>query len=324
MANNMHHILYGAENLPLKIGSILVPCYILENGIQVFTKGGIHKALGYDGKSEDWLLDLLSSVNKFYPVSGAIFDAMENPMLFEAKSRDGSTKKTKGIPANLFLEVCQTIADAKNNGYLNVNQLKFAKSAEAILKNIGKKNLTNLIREATGFEFLKERAKNQLQDFLLKNSNDEAFQWVRTFPDSFFETLLGIHNIHWQDLKDQPQEFASIVHEIVFSRLSDDLLQQLRTTQPKRAYKSKTGSIQDMQHPDLKIYTDGILSLLKAAANNWTIFTQLLNRSYPKNGELIKPSAFVKTTEETPESLSELDKTILKGVILNKIYKKSK
>lgn len=321
---NVYHPLYGSENLPLKIGTTALSCYILDNGQQVFTKSSVYKALGYDAKSEDWLFDLLGSINKFHPVSGAVFDVLEKPVLFEIQSRNGNTKRIKGIPASLFLEVCHTIANAKSSGYLNLNQLKFGKAAEAILKGIGKQNLDDLIGEATGFFFMKEHTKNQLQDFLLKNSGDDVFHWVRTFPDALFEALRNIHSLQWSDLKNQPQPCANILHEIIFSRLSDDMLQELRTRKPKRTYKSKTGRIQDIQHPELKVYTTVILSLLNAAANNWTIFIQLLNRIYPKNKELVSASIFTGPDQKVTETLTELDKIIRKGVMINKVYKKTR
>ena len=316
MPQDIYKVAYGSEQLPLKIGTIEIPCFILENRQPVLTKTGVQKALGYDGKSEDWLLDLLSSINKFYPVPGMLFDAFETPFLFEINRPDGGQVIVKGIFPDFLETTCKTIQNAKNDGYLSVGQLKHAKAAETILKFLYENDLTQAIETATGFVFLKERGKNYLQEFLLHGTGDAVYQWTKTIRDHFFDRILTLNQLAWIDLRNNPLTISRLLHETLYSRISGDLVNLLRNQKPKRSYKIK-GNTQDLEHPELKAYLSEVLSLLKAAGDNWPIFIQLLNRIHPKNA-VPEPKALVVYTNEPELALN----THLKnGVRINRLHK---
>lgn len=312
-------ILYGAENLPLKIGVIELSCFILTDQRIAFSKNGLQRALGYDGKSEDWLLDLLSSINKFYPIPGALFEAYENPILFEIARPDGSIVTAWGISPQDLLLTCHTIQNARNDGYLNVGQLKHAKAATAIIDYFDANELSEAVAQATGLNFVKESGKTYLQEYLLSSIDDAAYRWVESLRDAFFEKIFELHDMSWKDLRNQPRNVALILQEVVFSRLTDHVTDALRNSKPKRAYKRKGYNAQNNEHPELSVYITEVLSLLKAAADNWTIFIQLLNRIYPKNQPVelnlpdLKPVAQVSGL---------LNVNLKKAVELNKIYHK--
>lgn len=52
----MLSIQFGSRSKPLKITNIHLYCYILENKQKVITGDSVQKFLGYEGKSENWLL----------------------------------------------------------------------------------------------------------------------------------------------------------------------------------------------------------------------------------------------------------------------------
>ena len=39
---------YGSDKTPLRLGNLEIPCYVLDNGMRVFSGRGIQKAIGYD------------------------------------------------------------------------------------------------------------------------------------------------------------------------------------------------------------------------------------------------------------------------------------
>lgn len=316
-----YQIAYGSKSLPLRIGPIELPCYILTNGNAVFTKKGLQKALGYDGKSEDWLYDFLGNINKFYPIPGVLFEAYEQPIPIELKHADGTSAIVAAIIPETLEMTCLTIVNAKNDGYLSVGQLKHAKAAEMIINYALENNLHRDIELATGLVFLKESGKKYLQQILTDHNPEPAYQWIKTLPDAFFEKIFDLRQMDWNDLRNNPYEVSEIVHEVIFSHVPENLLEVLRNETPKRGYKSKKKP-NDNEHPELKTYTAEILSLLKAAADNWTIFLQLLNRIHPKNSlpELQLPVI----PEKNTDSLSMLDMHLQKGVSVNRTYKKTK
>lgn len=46
---------YGSDKTPLRLGNLEIPCYVLDNGMRVFSGRGIQKAIGYDSKSGQWM-----------------------------------------------------------------------------------------------------------------------------------------------------------------------------------------------------------------------------------------------------------------------------
>ena len=322
MAQNLNKVIFGSPQLPLKLGSAELCCYILENKEQVITKSSFQKALGYDGKSEEWLLDFLSSLNKFYPISGDLLAAYENPILFERNTDTQPPLINKGISSEIILDTCKALTSAKKDGYLNLSQLKFAKSAEHLERFLLQHPLNALIDDATGFTFFKENAMLHLQQILRNRYSDKAFDWTRTIPEDFLEKLFEIHHFSWTDLRANPESIANILLEIVFFRIPQELLDLLQNTAPKRTYKRKNGALH-ATHVDLKAYLVEIMALLNASNNNWNIFLQLLNRTYPKRNSLATHSVtFQNKSSKAMQPLNSLDQNLLKSVLINSIYKK--
>jgi P63C domain len=314
MSLDIETVAFGSEQLPLKIGTISLSCYLLDNNQRVFTKTGIQKALGYDGKSEDWLLDLLTTIDKFSPIAEENIQKYQNPILI-AIHRDGIETIVENYDCFLVLTLCNIIIDAKNDGFLNVNQLRFAKNAETILETLSSDNIVSCIDEATGFVFFKEQSKDFLRNFLFEKGNDAAFLWIKTFPDAFFEILFYLNQLDWKDLKENPLIIGKIIHEVVFSRQSDEIIQELRANKPKRSYKRKQNYQQDNEHPALKEFISNCQSLMKASGYQWNIFIQFLNKSYPKNSNYSTKFPLLKEEiRPIEEPVSFFNTILLKGV----------
>ena len=188
----------------------------------------------------------------------------------------------EGVDPRLFVEVCKVITQAAQEGYLNVNQLKYSKAATHILSYFSDKDIDAMICEVTGYNFYKRNAKEHLQQFLTVHLNDESLQWIKTFPDSFFEMLLAMHQSEWTSLREAPQVFGTILFDVVFERISEELLTKLRTQKPKRDYRTLKKDRQDNQHPDLKRHLAVISALIESAKGNRNMFVLLLNKTHPK------------------------------------------
>jgi P63C domain-containing protein len=304
-------VCYGLESHPLRIGHIAMPCFILNNKQAVLLRSGVQKALGYDGRSEKWLMDIVTHIHKFVPVVSLVA-AAENPIVFEIVSPDGIIHTSEGISPETFLDLCEVLVTAKKEGYLSVSQLKFSKTAAVLLDTLSETNFNELIEESTGLKFFRERSIEHLQTFLWELFNDDAVLWTRTFPHDFFLALFEIHGSEWTDMDNHPQHMGKIVHEVVFSRIPDDLMETLRLKKPLRSYKRQRNRRQDLEHPELKIYISNILSLFQAAGRNWNIFLQLLNRSYPKNTNFVSTFPLVPDPALKKEDMSSFNKNLIK------------
>lgn len=284
MDNKIATVAYGAFQMPLKIGSFEVGCYITSDMQRVLSIASIQVAFGYEGKSEFWLLAFLNSIHKFSRVSSDLLDAYTYPLKLEVKNSKGSHQTIGVIDCNLFVATCKIILDAKNEGLLNLNNLKASKTAQLFLQKVKEQPLQDLIDIATGYYVFKEHVKVVLVQFLQEKLNDDIYQWIKTFPDSFYNTLFKIHDIEWKSIKTNPQVIGKLLHDIIFSRLSEDLLEALRTIPPKRIYSRKGGKPEHLEHPELKVYLSSIMALLNTSGDNWFIFLQLLNRTHPVTG----------------------------------------
>jgi hypothetical protein len=270
---------FGSESQKLKIGPFTFSCYLLENGRRLFLKSGIQKAFGYEGKSENWLFEFLMHINRLTPVEPVILEALGKDIAFHVKSGDTFVKRL-GMSPNLLVEACRTIVAANDEGFLYMSEIRFAKAAENILKSIGDADIEKLIDYATGYELYKQNHKDALSRFLAADGNSYA-NWIKSFPDAFFQTIFAFKGWSWKDLNENADKTGEYVNNIIFSRIDHDLFDELGATKPKMQYRKKNTPEQYLEHSDLKAYMQTVIAFLRAADRNETIFEQLLNKSFP-------------------------------------------
>ena len=280
MRSNSIKVAYGSTNLPLNIGGTKIACFILDDMKHVFPINGVQNLFGYEGRSEIWLLKILQNIAKLTIIPKELLTAFEDPFGIEISAYDGNLTHTKGIDSIVFIKTCETFIDAKNNGLLGANVIKISKIAEQILNNADYQSINEMIATATGYNTFKDVVKLQLQKYMQTQLKDNAALWLKTIPDHFYNVLFAIHNEDWSKTKAQPHIIGKLLYDIIFSRISAPLLQDLNTNKPKRNYKRKNNLIQNNEHPELKKHIEDILSLLKTSGNNWFIFMQLLNRTF--------------------------------------------
>ena len=199
----------------LKLGTIELDTYVLDDYIHVIEKNKLEKALGKEGKSEQWLLDFFVSIKNYVVLSDEFVETLTYPIAFTCKRRR-KTEKLFRLQRTFFIEIITTIAKAKNAGYLSLNQLKTGKVADKIIAFLENRFIKNLIDEATGFSFYKENAKEKFKDFFLKHKSDPAFEWIKTFSDAFYEDLFTYLEMSWVDLKNNPVKMADFIYSTIF------------------------------------------------------------------------------------------------------------
>lgn len=280
MTSNSIKVAYGSPHSSLNIAGLKISCFILDDMTYVFPLNGVQKLFGHEGKSEIWLLNILQNISKLIKIPKEVLMAYENPIGVDISFYNGNIEHAKVIDSIVVIKTCQTFLEAKNNGMLGVNLIKIAKIAEQILKHADHQSMNEMIDNATGYNNFKAHVKLLVQKYM-QTQIKESSMWVTTFPDHFYNTLFEIHNENWNSVKSQPQIIGKLLYDIIFSRISMPLLQALNTNKPKRTYTRKNNQAQNSEHPELKQYLQILLSLLKTSGNNWFIFRQLLNRTFP-------------------------------------------
>ena len=301
-----HLILFESETTPLKLAGKSFDVFVLENNLRVISIKSIQKALGYDGKNENWIFEFLKGINNYLPISTEILDAYQNPLKIY------NSQKQRAIVSNIFVETLHLIVKAKEEGFLNINQIKFSKEAQKILEDENLSTIKKSINDSTGFTLFNENIIEKIT--LNLQNNDLAFVWIKTFPNEFFELLMEMKNINWRNLHDHQLILGEIVYEIIFSRIDNPLLEELRKLKPKRTYKRKNSKYQDLEHPKLKQHLAVLISLIKVSGNNWNIFTQLLNKSFPEQkNQLAKKIKISESKKNKP--LSPFDEKLVKSLL---------
>ena len=281
--------LFGSESQKLKLGSLAFSCYLLDNGQRVLLKNSIPKVFGYDGKSENWLFEFLMHINRLTPVEPVILEALGRDIVFQVKSGESLSKKL-GISPNLFLEACRTVVQANNGGFLYMSELRFAKAAENVIKEVADADIEQLIDNATGYELYKQNHKDALARYM--SGNDQSYGiWVKSFPDSFFRTVFLHKGWGWKNLNSDAVAFAAFLNNVVFSRIPHDLMVELQDSKPKMQYRKKNTPERYIEHPDLRAYLQAISSLMTASDNSDMIFEQMLSRAYPQIRNILDTSA---------------------------------
>lgn len=293
----------------LKIGSKSLDVFVLENNLRVISIKSIQKALGYEGKNENWMFEFLKEISIYLPIPLEILMAYQTPIKIYNSQKDNSN--FNAVAANVLKDTFQLIVKAKNEGFLNANQIKFSKEAKLLLEDKNIDILKKVIDHTLGFNLFKENIINKM--ILTLQENDLAYIWVKTFPDDFFELLMEMKNLNWKIVSQNPENFEIILNETVFSRLDPALLEELRVLKPKRTYQRKNSAKQDVEHPKLKQHLGILFSLAKVSGYNYTIFMQLLNKSFPEQKK--RASQKIKQNENNPSrALSNFDKNLLKAM----------
>ena len=307
----MLKILFGSQEKTLKIGNTLLHCYILDNKQQVITGDSFQKVLGYEGKSEIWLLEFLTSISRFTPIQNELLLKIKTP-LSAITIINGNEKEISGlIDATYIVQSCLTIVKAKEDGYLNLNQLKYAKSASIVLEKLQNTTIESLINEATGFNWHREKAIEKVIQVLLEKQNDDAYFWIQTIPKHFIDKILDLNSLNWKTVFEKPTYLAKISDEIIYSRISNEILDNLRTLKPKRTYTRSNNKKQDNEHPELQKHIIALESLLIASDNDWSIFIQLLNKTFPKQKN--RPLTEIEIQENVMDkSFSDFNEKLIK------------
>lgn len=310
-----YKILFGTESSKLKLDGLELQCYILEGGQHVIIIDSIQKAMGYKGKSKNWLFEFLMHINRLTLIDPALLEALARKIALEAASTVAGDIKY-GIEANRFLEACQAIMKAKDEGFLYLSELTFAKAAEKILKSTEEKGIGKLIDFATGFELYKNNHKEALLRFYLKNSGQKSAVWLRSFPDDFFEMIFKFRGWNWRDLNINAQMVAGFLNDMVFSRIAPRLLEELEESKPKMKYRKKNTQEEYLEHPGLSTHLLGISALMTSSGKSLPIFEQLLTRTFPRQNELKFPGNETHDIDlkKQDEKLSEFNETLKKAL----------
>ncbi|VFB14363.1 regulatory protein [Bacteroides heparinolyticus] len=283
------HTLVSKYEGELHIGDKVLPCAVLDNNTRILTATSVFEAFDRPrkGKSnESYRVDQMPSfinANNLQPFVDE--QLIEWTRLIEYQDLKGNRKQ--GYNARILRGLCKVYIDARKAKVLLKSQERFADIAEIILYALSDVGIVALVDEATGYDKVKNRAKDELQKFFKEALQEEAGKWVKTFNDSFFEMIYRMRGWNWTGASKKPSVVGIWINDIVYERIAPALLYELRKLNPKnekgnRPYKHHQFLTEELGHPKLKEHISGVMAIGRLSNNNWAVFMRNLDKAYPK------------------------------------------
>lgn len=200
----------GSPDRPLKIGDIVLQCYVLEDGTRVLSQAEFLEALGKhrkanvrneSGGEEQVPAILQGSIIKPYIPNGLI--EKSQPIRFQTPQG----VRASGYRAELLPQVCEVYLKARDAGVLQKQQRHIAVQAEILIRGLANVGIIALVDEATGYQELRSRdaLTRILEAFIAK----ELQAWVPTFPSSFYQQLFRLRGLQYpNDTIKRPRYFG--------------------------------------------------------------------------------------------------------------------
>jgi hypothetical protein len=300
---------YGSLQSPIKlVGIPPIHCFITEEGKRVIEVQSLQKAIGYDGKSELWLLNLLISLSKFEEVSEKILHAYNHPKKLEISHLTKESIRLLMIDHKTFYATLILLVKAKNDGLLSASQIKYAKNAESILKQLDKTSLKKIINQASGLTLLKDRNKAYIQNLVRQKQTDDSLLWMEHLPNYFYEKILKLEGLTWANIEKSPERMIDIFLLLFHIHIPQELHQKMTSQKPKRIYQKKHNRPKNQVFTELESYLNDLISLMDQSVGDRFIFNQLLSRKFP--AKTLTPS--LKTTAKSTVNLSRFNLVLQK------------
>lgn len=288
-------VLKATHEGEIKIGSILIPCSVLEGGIRVLSTRGVNRALGSrtegtpkGGKIGARNLPAVLASESVKPfISNDLMARAQEPYEF-TPLHGGRT--AYGYEASLLPSMCEAILDADKAGAFKKNT-EYARIAELLIRGFAHVGIIALVDEATGYQEIRDKKALEaiLDAYLLK----EFAAWAKRFPEEFYKEMFRLRNWQWKGMKvNRPQVVGKYTNDLIYERLAPGILEELRSKNPKdnkgnRSAKHHQWLTEDIGHPALAQHLHAVIGFMRASST-WDGFYRMMQRAFPKKGTTLE------------------------------------
>ena len=286
----------GTPDSPLRIGSAVIDCYVLEDETRVVSQRGMLRSLGFarggprnEGESSSTGAELPRFATQKWiepHLNSDLEVALKSPIPFRAPA--GGT--AYGYPATILADICDAVLEADKAGDTTERQAPIVDSAMTLMRGFARVGIIALVDEATGYQEI--RARSALADILESFLTDYRQRWVKTFPEDFYQQIYRLRNWEWKPWSTKrPSVIGTWTDDFVYDRLAPGLTDELRAKNPtngkgERLARHHQWFNPEFGHPKLKEHISGVIALMRAATS-WDEFQRSLDRAYPKFGKTI-------------------------------------
>ena len=264
---------YGSDKTPLHLGNLEIPCYVLDNGMRVFSGRGIQKAIGYDSKSGQWMNSFckMEGVSSYLCAGdNSISERLSNPIKFKRNNAGGSQSTANGYEVTLLVDICSAIIDANRAGVFDNDVI--VRNADIIIRSVAKVGIIALVDEATGYQH--ERENDELQKILKAYISEELLPWQKRFPDIFYKELFRLNGWDYtvNGIKKRPGIIGKWTNTFVYEELPNGVLEALKNKTPKSESGNRTNRYHqllttDIGEPNLEKQINKVITLFQVSDN---------------------------------------------------------
>ena len=162
----------------LTIGDVGLDVYVLDDRRRVIAKKGMANVLHLKSEGGNAFMRTMSREGIRSVLNENLRQKIENPIFFKPLRGD----LADGYDAEILIEICDALMQARNEGKLRPSQAFLALQAEVVLRSAAKVGIVALIDEATGY---KDKVKDEYRQLFEKFIRAEFRQWEASFPTSF-------------------------------------------------------------------------------------------------------------------------------------------
>jgi hypothetical protein len=290
---------HGSPDHPLRIGSLEMPCYVLEDGRRVLVQTSMILALGMAaggrgkyGVTNDRLARFTTQKTLSPYISEELRIATTDPIKFITPSNS----LAYGYEATVLADICDAVLRAREDNILQKQQAHIAKQCEILVRGFARVGIIALVDEATGYQDV--RSRQALEKILEQFISQELLKWAKTFPDDFYREMFRLRGWHYSTVSvKRPSFVGTLTNDLVYERLAPGILDELRRItprddkgRPKHRYHQRL--TEDIGHPRLREHLTAVIALMRASSN-WSQFYRMMARAFPKlNTTLPLPLVF--------------------------------
>lgn len=281
--------MYGADDRPLRIGNLEIPCYVLEDERRVLTISGIMSAMSMapGGSMVAGMnrLELFVGRERIKPyVINELAERIHNPIIFITPTGG----RAQGYDAEVLVELCEAVLAARAAGVLQTQQLPIAQSCEVVMRGLARVGIVALVDEATGYQEVRKR--DALHKILEAYIAPELMPWTKRFPDSFYEEMFRLHGWDYDpESVARPGVVGKFTNTYVYDQLPAGVLDELRQVNPKdemgrRKNRHHQYLTEDVGNQHLGRQITATTTLMRAA-EDWASFKRMFARAFPRAGD---------------------------------------
>lgn len=275
----------------IRIGELLLPCAVLEDGTRLLSERHVAGALGRTRSGSHWQKKreqgadtplYLTSANLEPFISEELKTALGERMMY--RSPQGG-RPIFGVKASALPAICDVWLRARDGDALTPRQYGFAFKADLLMRGLAHVGIIALIDEATGYQEL--RGRTALDAILNQYLQDELRKWTKTFPDDYFHQIFRLKGWKYPEIPTaRPGAIAAYTNDLVYARLAPGILEALQDRNPTDGHgRRKRKHFQHLTDghgdPRLREHLNAVIVLMKASTN-WTQFKLLVDRAMPK------------------------------------------